>query len=123
MKKLFLFLGVILFVAACGGKKMSADDQKKQVIHIIDSLNTSLEAQVNDYCKCLESGTIQSCQPIYEKLCITYNSASRRTEDAFMNHVITKEDNDKLHGKTASLFDKKAVCAKAAMKKEKEKVN
>lgn len=123
MKKAFLFLGIVLIIAACGGKKMSKEDQKKATIHVIDSLNTALEGQVNDYCKCLETGTIKDCQPLYEKLCMTYDSAKRRTEDAFLKTIITKEENDKMDGKTGSLFDKKAACAKAAIKKEKEKEN
>jgi hypothetical protein len=102
---------------------MSKDDQKKLVIHQIDSLNKSLESQVDEYCKCLETGTVKDCQPIYEKICVTYDSASRKTENALMGNIITTEDNEKLHGKTASLFDKKAACAKAAMKKEQEKEN
>lgn len=118
MKKTILFAATILFLASCGGAKMSKEDQQKMAVHIIDSLNVKLETQVNDYCKCLETKGIKDCQPIYVDLCATDDSVSRRTRDASLSAIITPEDYKKLNAKTVSLFDRKAECAKAAMKRD-----
>ena len=94
---------------------MSKEDQKKMAIHVIDSLNTKLAAQVDDYCKCLQSGTIQSCQPTYVELCTTYDSCHSRIESASMAGLFTADEYKQYKGQATSLFDKKAACAKAAM--------
>jgi hypothetical protein len=118
MKNLILILTAIAFIASCGAPKMSKEDQAKQVIHQVDSLNSKLEGQANDYCKCLETKSTNDCQSIYVDLCTTYDSASAKTRDAAYGGLITKDEEQRLHKATAKQFDRKAACAKAAMRRD-----
>lgn len=118
MKNLILILAAIAFIYSCGAPQMTKEEKTKLAIHTVDSLNSKLEGQVNDYCKCLDTKTIKDCQPIYEALCVTYDSASRKTRDAAIDGLLTKDDEKRLHMETAKWFDKKAACAKVAMRRE-----
>lgn len=118
MKKSILLVSAILYLASCGSHEMTKEEKTKLVIHTVDSLNKKLEAQATEYCNCLETKGIKDCQPIYLELCTTYDSASRKTRDAAYEGLLTKDDESKLHNETGKQFDRKAVCAKAAMKRD-----
>jgi len=114
MKKIILLPSIAVILFSCGPSAEESANAKKNFLQSLDSMNAKLEEQVNDYCKCLETGTVDECNDKYQVFGATWLTVSKQTDDSY-KYKVTPEESKMVRDKTNELFDKKATCVKEAM--------
>ena len=103
---------LVFALAACGKKEPAGPGVPE-----FEAMVTKLTGQADAYCKCLETGTIESCQPDHLAASETWDKIRKQSEESYVHHVIEKADYERLQKAANAQFDRKAMCAKARMAK------
>jgi hypothetical protein len=103
---------LVFALTACGKKEPEGPGVPE-----LDALVTKLTGEADAYCKCLETGTIQSCNQYHLAASDSWDQIRKQSESSYVHHVIEKADYDRLQKAGNQQFDRKAMCAKARMAK------
>jgi len=105
MKKLFLLPLITFF--SCGPSEADLAKAKQDFLQSVDSLQTKLAAQVQDYCDCLEKQTVDICKGKHDAWFATWREIDNRAGQAH-KHKISVKQTMAMRDNAAREWDKSA---------------